>query len=113
MMSQSTGLVFGLALLFSAAAAAQDLPGDAGRERVIAEHGCSGCHAIEPGVRAPPGVDTPTFQDVADDPAMTELALNAFLQRPHQNMANLQLGAKDRADLIAYMLSLKQQPTSG
>jgi mono/diheme cytochrome c family protein len=112
-MSQSIGLVFGLALLFSAAAAAQDLPGDAGRGRAIAEHGCSVCHAIDPGVRAPPGVDAPTFQDVADDPAMTELALNAFFQTPHQNMPNLQLSAENMADLIAYILSLKQQPTSG
>jgi mono/diheme cytochrome c family protein len=112
-MSQSIGLVFGLALLFSAAAAAQDLPGDPGRGRAIAEHGCSVCHAIDPGVRAPPGVDAPTFQDVADDPAMTELALNAFFQTPHQNMPNLQLSAENMADLIAYILSLKQQPTSG
>ena len=112
-MGQSTGLVFGLALLFSAAAAAQDLPGDTGRGRVIAEHWCSACHPIDPGVRAPPGVAAPTFQDVADDPAMTELALNAFFQTPHRNMANLQLGAEDRAALIAYILSLKQQPTSG
>jgi len=62
---------------------------------------------------APPGIDAPTFQDVADDPAMTELALNAFFQTPHRNMLNLQLGAEDRADLIAYILSLKQQPRSG
>jgi mono/diheme cytochrome c family protein len=112
-MGQSPGWVFGLALLFSAAAAAQDLPGDTGRGRAIAEHGCSACHQIEPGVRAPPGIDAPTFQDVADDPAMTELALNAFFQTPHRNMLNLQLGAEDRADLIAYILSLQQQPTSG
>jgi mono/diheme cytochrome c family protein len=112
-MSQSIGLVFGLALLFSAAAAAQDLPGDPGRGHAIAEHGCSACHAIDPGVRAPPGVAAPTFQDVADDPAMTELALNAFFQTPHQNMPNLQLSAENMADLIAYILSLKQHPTSG
>jgi mono/diheme cytochrome c family protein len=112
-MGQSPGWVFGRALLFSAAAAAQDLPGDTGRGRAIAEHGCSACHQIEPGVRAPPGIDAPTFQDVADDPAMTELALNAFFQTPHRNMLNLQLGAEDRADLIAYILSLQQQPTSG
>jgi mono/diheme cytochrome c family protein len=112
-MGQSKGWVFALALLFSAAAAAQDFPGNAERGRAVGERGCSACHTIEPGVRAPAGVDPPTFQDVAEDPAMTELALNAFFQTPHQNMANLQLSAEDRTDLIAYLLSLKQQPTSG
>ena len=112
-MSQSTGLAFGLALLFSAAAAAQELPGDTERGHALAEHWCSACHEIERGVNEPSSVDAPTFQAVADDPATTELALNAFFQTLHQNMPHLQLGAEDTADLIAYILSLKHHPTSG
>lgn len=105
-----TGLVaLGLSMLM-AAAQAQGLPGDPERGHAIAKSWCIACHEIEPGVREPSGVDAPTFQAVADDPAATGMALDAFFQTPHREMPNVQPSAEEKADLIAYILSLKQRP---
>lgn len=109
-MSRTIGVALGLAMLGSTAAPAQDLPGDPERGRAIAERWCIACHEIDRGVREPSTVDAPTFQAVADDPAVTELALRAFFQTPHRDMPNLQPSAEDKADLIAYILSLKGRP---
>ena len=51
----------------------------------------------------------PAFQAVADDPAVTEAALRAFLQTPHANMPDVRLPPEQVDDLIAYLLTLKGQ----
>jgi mono/diheme cytochrome c family protein len=108
-MNRSLGLALGLAML-AGAAGAQDLAGDPAHGREIASRWCIACHEIDPEVREPSGVDAPTFQAVADDPAVTELALRAFFQTPHRDMPNVQPSAEDKDDLIAYILSLKRGP---
>jgi hypothetical protein len=54
-------------------------------------------------------VEVPAFQAVADDPAVTEVALRAFLQTPHANMPDVRLPPEQIDDLIAYLLTLKGQ----
>jgi hypothetical protein len=49
----------------------------------------------------------PAFQDVADDSAMTSLALRVFLRSPHEWMPDLMLSETETDDVIAYILSLK------
>ena len=53
--------------------------------------------------------DPPSFQSVADLPSTTGLSLNVFLHSNHKNMPNLILSRADSDDVIAYILSLKQQ----
>ena len=53
--------------------------------------------------------DPPSFQSVADLPSTTGLSLNVFLHSNHKNMPNLILSRADSHDVIAYILSLKQQ----
>ena len=105
------GTVRWLAFLLLAAgpAVAQDLPGDPVRGRAFADRWCIACHEVAPEVREPSGVEAPTFQQAADDPAVTEAALRAFFQTPHQNMPDVQPTPQEKDDLIAYILSLKRR----
>ena len=97
-----------LALMGSARpVVAQDLPGDAARGRDIALEWCTECHEVVPDVRQPSVTDAPPFQAVADDPAVTETALRAFLQTPHTGMPDIRPTPQQTDDLIAYILSLK------
>ena len=91
---------------------AQGLPGDPARGRDIAHEWCTECHEVAPNVRDPSVTDAPPFQAVADDPAVTETALRAFLQTPHTRMPDIRPTPQQTDDLIAYILSLKA-PRSG
>lgn len=90
------------------AAAAQDLPGEPGQGQLLAEAVCAECHAVDRGDREGELPDPPAFQRLADDPAMTALALRVFLQTPHAEMPDLILTAAETDDIIAFILSLKQ-----
>ena len=93
-----------------AAALAQgagDLPGDPAAGRELAEVVCSACHEV-PGMQ--PILDAPgamAFQALADDPAVTGMALHAFLVGPHPSMPNIVLSREQLDNIIAYILSLK------
>jgi mono/diheme cytochrome c family protein len=84
--------------------AAQDLPGDPARGREIAQEWCIECHEV---AREPSVTGAPPFQAVADDPAVTETALRAFLQTPHTRMPDIQPTPQQTDDLIAFILSLQ------
>jgi len=100
-------LTFGLALA-SLPAGAQDLPGDPVLGRALASKVCAECHAVERGDRKGELPDPPAFQSLADDAAMTPLALRVFLTTPHANMPNLILTDAEIDDVIAYIHSLKR-----
>ena len=90
-------------------AAADDLPGDAVLGRALAVEACERCHHIEAGDRDGSLPDPPAFQNLADDPAMTPLALRVFLTTPHRDMPNLILSDAEVDDIVAYIHSLKSE----
>jgi hypothetical protein len=50
----------------------------------------------------------PRFSDIAADPTTTDASLRGFLNTtPHMAMPKLKLTARDRDDVIAYILSLR------
>ncbi len=49
----------------------------------------------------------PSFQEVADDPAVTEVSLRVFLRTPHDDMPDYMLTPSETDDVISYILSLK------
>lgn len=101
-------LVGGFAALAGiAAAAAQELPGDPLLGRALALDACVECHEIEPDERDAKLPDPPAFRNLADDTAMTVLALRVFLTTPHSNMPGLILSDAEIDDVIAYIHSLK------
>ena len=92
------------------AANAQEAPGDLQAGQALALHVCSPCHAVEPDPKMQRMLDiAPDFQAIADTPGMTALALNAFLHTSHPKMPNFILSPKASADVITYILSLRDQ----
>ena len=49
----------------------------------------------------------PSFQDIANTKGMTATALRVFLTTSHPKMPNLILTPEERSDVIAYILSLR------
>lgn len=101
------GCLAGLAGI--AAAGARELPGDPALGRALALKACVECHEIEPGERDAQLPDPPSFRNLADNSAMTPLALRVFLTTPHANMPNLILTDAEVDDVIAYILGMKGQ----
>ncbi len=86
-------------------AMAQD--GDLSRGRAAARELCASCHAVEPGGAVSPDAAAPPFALIANTPGMSAPALNSVLHSSHQSMPNIILEPEDRADVLAYILSLK------
>ena len=68
---------------------------------------CANCHAVAVGETVSPVSAAPSFEDVADTPGMTGMALSAFLSTPHRTMPNLILTPEEIGDVTAHILSLK------
>ena len=81
--------------------------GQAGHGRALAERLCAQCHAVKKQQKASPNQDAPPFGEIASAPGMTSIALSAALQTSHASMPNIMLEAEERADIIAYIISLK------
>jgi mono/diheme cytochrome c family protein len=98
-------LVGAMTLGLSAAAAAQDADIAAGK--AYAEQVCADCHAVQAGDKFSPLMEASSFQEVADTPGMTELALSVWLQSSHPTMPNIVLEQDDLRNVVAYIRSLK------
>jgi cytochrome c2 len=87
-------------------AAGQEI-GHSSRGLALAQRLCSECHAVQKEESRSPNANAPRFQAIASIPGMTATALSAALNTPHRAMPNIILAADDKADIIAYILSLK------
>jgi mono/diheme cytochrome c family protein len=81
--------------------------GQPGRGLALAQRLCAQCHAVEKQRPQSPNENAPRFQAIASVPGMTSIALSAALNTSHQSMPNIVLTPDERADIIAYILSLK------
>jgi mono/diheme cytochrome c family protein len=81
--------------------------GRAGHGRALAERLCAQCHAVKKQQEVSPNQDAPPFGEIASAPGMTSIALSAAMQTSHASMPNIMLEAEERADIIAYIISLK------
>lgn len=105
------GAVSLLAMVVVAASshtAAAQPAGDIKAGHQIATTWCSSCHVV--GVEQQRGTSTgaPTFIEIAQMKSMTRMALQVFLQTPHDRMPDLQLSRAETKDLIAYIVSLRR-----
>ena len=90
-------------------AAAQE--GDIARGHAFAREACELWHVVEPEEEAPRTLDiAPAFRAIANTPGMTATALRVFLTSSHPKMPNLILQPGQTADVIAYILSLRDRP---
>jgi mono/diheme cytochrome c family protein len=75
---------------------------------VMARQVCSECHAVASGQARSPNSKSPTFVELANTPGITAAALTVALTTPHAGMPMFVLTADERANIIAYILSLKR-----
>jgi len=93
-------------MLLATSGSAQDV-GHSAAGRAAARQLCSRCHAVEKEQTYSPEATAPSFQQVARTPGMTAAALSVALGTSHQSMPNVLLEADEKADIIAYILSLR------
>jgi cytochrome c551/c552 len=87
-------------------ATAQD--GDVAAGHAFARDACKSCHVVEPTNASPRMIVIgPSFQDIANTKGMTATALRVFLTTSHPKMPNLLLTPEETSDVIAYILSLR------
>lgn len=70
---------------------------------------CARCHAVEPGEEISPYPGAPAFEQLAETPGMTGMALNVWLHSAHEEMPHLMVDRDDVEDLSAYITSLKDR----
>jgi mono/diheme cytochrome c family protein len=95
-----------LALAAATPAGAQ-APGNARAGLELARSRCAECHAVERGNRRSIQPAAPALTVVANSPGMSARALAAVLQTSHRDMPDIMLAPDERADIVAYILSLK------
>lgn len=77
----------------------------------IAEKWCAECHRVKPEQRAVarPNMHAPAFADIAARPEVNQAYLARFMEVQHLPMTTFRLYSDEKADVVAYMLSLKGQ----
>jgi mono/diheme cytochrome c family protein len=78
---------------------------DAGKK--LALEVCARCHFVDPSQALIPRAEAPTFDDIAADPAVTDMSLRVFFRTPHKLMPDLHLTQQETDDVISYILSLR------
>lgn len=70
---------------------------------------CTPCHVVSPDQKSPVRfADAPDFRIIANAPRTTAVGLNIWLTNPHPTMPKLVLEPQEAADVIAYILSLRE-----
>jgi len=88
--------------------------GDPQAGQAVAAEQCAQCHAVLPGegVLENPdplpfdGAGALAFEDIANTPGVTAMALSAWMTSIHPTMPQILLSEDDLNDVIAYILSL-------
>lgn len=94
------------------AAEAPVAPAAVYRGAAIAGQVCAQCHDIGgsgPEIYA----GAPTFRSVVENPATTAESLTTWLNSSHPKMPHYLFPENEVADLVAYILSLRQEPRPG
>lgn len=91
--------------LLAAPAFGQDV-GNTQRGLELAQSTCAVCHGTRKGEKST-NRRAPPFSAIAKVRGMSGIALNVALLSSHRSMPNIVLSARERADVIAYILTLK------
>jgi mono/diheme cytochrome c family protein len=100
-------LVLMLSMAIPATAVCQQI-GDVEEGFRYASEVCSGCHAVRRDQLLSPYGGAARFVDIANTPGMTAMALAAALRTSHETMPNIIINDADMANVIQYILSLKE-----
>ena len=100
-------MAIGALVVFTSTVWGQSGLGDISQGRELARKVCAECHRVEKGQASRKLSPAKAFQEVANNPARSEMSLRVFLRTPHRNMPNLMLTEVETDNVIAYTLSLK------
>lgn len=98
------GALLGLLLALPAASSAQDK--DHGHE--LAVRWCANCHVVERSASSGRADGLPTFPAIAAQPTTTAASLQGVMNARHGRMPDFSLSVRERNDLAAYILGLRQ-----
>lgn len=82
---------------------------DVMRGQALAERWCANCHVVNRAATAGRSDGLPTLPAIAARKDVTAATLKGAMTATHSRMPDFQLGARDQDDLVAYILSLRQQ----
>jgi len=74
----------------------------------LAQDICVECHAVDPDDTVSLNFAAPPFQEIANRPEITPLALSVWFRSPHPNMPNFVLSPDENQNVIAYIMSLRK-----
>ena len=100
-------LFVALEVLLNAPVFAQEV-GNVTRGWKLAVRICSDCHWVRNAGKSG-SLRAPTFSAVANTKGMSAMTLNVALLTSHRSMPNIVLDAQERADVIAFILTLKNK----
>jgi len=84
--------------------------GDVAAGRDHAQRVCIMCHDVtSPRSGLTTNLVPPAFSEIANAKTTTPMGLNVFLVTPHANMPNLILSDVERRNLIAFILSFREE----
>ena len=89
---------------------AQDGTGSPETGRTFAREACAPCHGTADESSPRQIAIAPDFKAIANIPATTATSLRVFLATSHPKMPNLILTPQETADVVAYILSLRDHP---
>ena len=107
-MERVTWLVAVLALSVAASHVHAQEVGNPQAGVALAQQVCSECHAVQREQVRVLNSSAPTFTELATTPGMTSVAVMVALTTPHAGMPMFILTTKQREDVVAYILSLKE-----
>ena len=82
---------------------------DVVRGQVLAERWCANCHVVNRAATTGRADGLPTFPALAARKDVTAATLKGAMTATHSLMPDLNLGARDQEDLVAYIFTLRQQ----
>ena len=80
---------------------------DAMRGQALAERWCANCHVVNQAAMTGRADGLPTFPALAARKDITAATIKGAMTATHSRMPDLQLGARDQEDLVAYIISLR------
>ena len=83
--------------------------GEPKRGLAVARANCAPCHAVARGEGTSPNPFAPPFEQIANMPGMTALALNHLMHSSHETMPLIILPPEEQWHLIAHILTLRRQ----
>ena len=81
--------------------------GDVMRGLTYAQENCGSCHGVGDGVHSV-NLAAPTFNQIADTPGMTRIALSAWMRSEHVMMPHYVVEQDNIDDVWAYIATLKR-----